>query len=252
MHNPFSLENKTILVTGAASGIGRTTAIECSKLGACLIMVDCNEAGLLETLNLLNVLPSGKHLLFVVDFSDVEAIENFAKVCPLIDGLVNNAGIGGKTLPIQFINENDLQKILSINTIAPILLTQKLYKKKKINKGGSVVFTSSIAGLSIANSGNTLYGVTKNAVNAFMKGAALELASKKIRCNAINPGTINTPFINKTSIAQEDREKDKAIYPLKRYGEPIDVALGIIYLLSDASSWVTGIHLIVDGGRSLI
>jgi len=252
MYNPYSLENKTILVTGAASGIGRTTAIECSKLGARLIIVDCNEEGLLQTLNLLNTVPSGKHLFFVVDFLDVEAIENLANEVPAIDGLVNNAGVGGKTLPIQFINESDLKTILSVNTIAPILLTQKLHKKKKITKGGSIVFTSSIAGLNIANSGNTLYGVSKNAINAFMKGAAMEMASKQIRCNTINPGTINTPLINRTSITQEDREKDKAIYPLKRYGEPIDVALGIIYLLSDASSWVTGIHLTVDGGRSLI
>ena len=252
MYNPYSLENKTILVTGAASGIGRATAVECSKMGACLVIVDCNVAGLLETLDGLKAVPSGKHLFFAVDFSDVEAIENLVDELPAIDGLVNNAGIGGKTLPIQFINESELKKILAINTIAPILLTQKLYKKKKINKGGSIVFTASIAGFNIANPGNTLYGVSKNAIHAFMKGAALEMASKKIRCNTINPGTINTPLINRVGLSQEDREKDKAIYPLKRYGEPIDVAFGIIYLLSDASSWVTGIHLTVDGGRSLV
>ncbi|MDR1055982.1 MAG: SDR family oxidoreductase [Prevotellaceae bacterium] len=252
MYNPFSLKNKTIFVTGAASGIGRTTALECSKLGACLVIVDCNKEGLLETLSLLSPVPYGKHLYFVIDLEDVEEIEKLANDAPAVDGLVNNAGIGGKISPIQFINEGDLKTILSINTVAPILLTQKLYKKKKINKGGSIVFTASIAGLNIANAGNTLYGVSKSGINAFMKGAALEMAAKKIRCNTINPGTINTPLISRTSISQEDREKDKAIYPLKRYGNPIDVALGIIYLLSDASSWVTGIHLTVDGGRSLI
>lgn len=232
IYNPFSLQNKTILVTGAASGIGRATAIECSKMGARIIGVDCNAMGLEETATLLELSTIERHMLFVVDFTNVEAIEQLAVEVPQLDGLVNNAGVGGKKLPIQFVNENDLNSILQINTIAPILLTQKLYKKKKLIRGCSIVFTTSIAGLFIANPGNTLYGVSKNAINAFMKGAALEMAARKIRCNTVSPGTINTPLIKQGSITEEERIKDQAIYPLKRYGEPLDVALGIVYLLS--------------------
>ena len=167
-----------------------------------------------------------------------------------MDGLVNNAGIS-KLLPIQFINEQDLTNILQVNAIAPILLTQKIYKKKKINRGGSIVFTSSIGGVFRVTPGNAMYGVSKGAINVFMKSSALEMATKGIRCNSVNPGMVNTHLINRGVYTDEDRERDINTYPLKRYGEPEEVAYSIIYLLSDASAWVTGISLVIDGGVTL-
>lgn len=249
--NPFSLEDKTILVTGASSGIGRTTAVECSKLGARLILVDLNSNEMSQTLNMLEN-KELEHLSFCVDLSIEEEVTAMVTKLPVLEGVVNNAGIAGKKLPVKFLNNEEMTRVLSINSLAPVLLMQKLLKSKKIQRGCSVVFTSSVAGLTISNPGNTLYAMSKGVINSYMKGAALELSNIGIRCNTVNPGTVNTNLIKGISISEEEREKDKQSYPLKRYGEPIDIAMGIIYLLSDASSWVTGTHLIIDGGRSLI
>ena len=250
MYNPYSLEGKTILITGASSGIGRATAVECSKLGATLVLTGRDEKALLETKGLL-VNPQMQHQLFVADLTSEDDINKLIDNISDIDGLVNNAGIAGKKKPIKFINAEDLNTVLQINTISPILFTQKLLKKKRIKSGASIVFTSSIAGVYLASPGNSLYAISKNAINAFMKGVALEMAVKNIRCNSVNPGTVNTPLINGGYVSEEDRCKDKESYPLKRYGEPEEVAYAIIYLLSDAAKWVTGTNLVIDGGRSL-
>ncbi len=250
--NPFSLIGKTILITGAASGIGRTTAIECSKLGARLLITDINESGLSETLTMLD----GKdmnHRLVLSNLTDSASLSDLASFVfdeGGIDGFVNNAGIG-VTIPISFFNEDNLEKVLSINTKAPVLLTQKLLKKKAIHKGASIVFTSSIAGIHTFNPGNGIYCLSKSAINSFMKTAAMELGVKGIRCNTVNPGMVATPLLKKNLFSQEDVKKDLIKYPLGRYGETQDIAYGIIYLLSDASSWVTGTNLIIDGGRSI-
>ncbi len=250
-YNPYSLQGKTILVTGASSGIGQATAVECAKLGAQVLIVGRDEGRLEETLQMMPI-ESAKHQYYVVDLTKDEDVQTLIAEIPAIDGLVNNAGIAGKKSPVQFINSDELDKVLSTNAVAPILFTQKLLRAKKVNKNASIVFTSSIAGLHLSNSGNTMYAVSKNAVNAFMKGAALELAPKGIRCNTVNPGTVNTPMISGGSISEEARQIDKSTYPLKRYAAPRDVALGIVYLLSDASSYVTGTHLVIDGGRTLV
>jgi NAD(P)-dependent dehydrogenase (short-subunit alcohol dehydrogenase family) len=163
---------------------------------------------------------------------------------------VNNAGIV-KTLPVQFINEDDFENILKTNTIGPVFLTQRLYKKKKFNKSASIVFVSSTGGIWGITPGNAMYGMSKSALNSFMKFAALEFAQRGIRCNSVNPGMVETPLISNVPVSQEDKERNIAKYPLKRYGQPQDIAYGIIYLLSDASAWVTGISLIIDGGKTI-
>ncbi len=249
-YNPFSLKGKTILVTGASSGIGRATAIECAKMGARLILTARNEERLKQTLQSLEAIEGEGHQMILADLSDSGEIDKLVNGIPQLDGLVNNAGIS-KLLPIQFINEQDLTNILQVNAIAPILLTQKIYKKKKINRGGSIVFTSSIGGVFRVTPGNAMYGVSKGAINVFMKSSALEMATKGIRCNSVNPGMVNTHLINRGVYTDEDRERDINTYPLKRYGEPEEVAYSIIYLLSDASAWVTGISLVIDGGVTL-
>lgn len=247
MYNPFSIENKIILITGASSGIGRATAIECSRLGAKLVITGRNEIRLQET---FNALKGEGHLAVVADLTDEEQMDNLVEQAPILHGLVNNAGIT-ETLPTQFIKRDKLEKVLEVNTIAPILLTQKLLKKKKISKGGSIVFTCSISGTSVCGGGNVLYSTSKGAINGFVKNAALDLSVKNIRVNEVCPGMIDTHILDESSITSEQLAVETSRYPLKRFGRPEEVAYGIIYLLSDASSFVTGTGIVIDGGFTL-
>lgn len=244
-YNPFSLEGKVILVTGAAGGIGRATSIECAKLGALLLMTDVNEAGLEETLGLLK---GEGHRCLVADLTSQEALDALVAELPQLDGFVSNAGIT-KPTPVKFINKDDLERIMSINTFAPIYLTQRLLKKKKFNLNASLVFTVSVGGVYTTAPGNAMYGASKGALQVFVRNVALE-GAPRLRCNSVNPGMVNTNLAGR-SYSDEDRVKDMETYPMKRYGEPRDVALAIVYLLSDASSWVTGHSLIIDGGKTL-
>ncbi len=249
-YNPFSLENKVILVTGASSGIGRTTAIECSKMGASVIITGRNEARLKETFDALDGTSGQSHQMIVSDLSSEETVYSFADALPHIDGASLNAGIV-KTLPVKFINNEDLSEVLNTNLIGPVLLVQRLLKKKKITKGCSIVFTSSIGGVMISTVGNTMYGISKGGLNAFMKGVALEMAANGIRSNSVNPGFVATSILSSGIISDEQLKKNMAAYPLGRFGRPEDIAFAIIYLLSDASSWVTGHTLVIDGGVTI-
>lgn len=245
-YNPYSLQGKVVLVTGASSGIGRATAIECSKLGAQVIITARNEARLQDTFSLL--VGTG-HQMILCDLADEESVDQLAQAVPHLDGLVNNAGYQ-EYLPVPFVKKEKLEAIMSVNTIAPITLLQKLLRTKKITKGGSIVFTSSLAGLGINAPGNSMYAATKGAISAFVTGAAIDLSPKKIRVNAVCPGMVNTAIMDYGTIGEEELKADAANYPLGRYGEPEDIAFAIIYLLSDASAWVTGTNLVIDGGVS--
>lgn len=247
MYNPYSLVGKTILVTGASSGIGRASAIECSKMGARVVITARNVGKLKETLLALD----GKdHLLLPCDLSEEDSIDILVETVPELNGLLNNAGYT-KTLPIQFINGSDLNSLFEINTVAPILLLQKLLKRKKLKKKSSVVFTSSMAGIGYTSIGNSMYAASKGALSAFVRCAAKELAPKGIRVNAVCPAMVDTGILDTGTITKEQLEEDKKRYPLGRHGRPEDIAWAIIYLLSDASSWVTGDNLIIDGGVSI-
>lgn len=248
-YNPYSLSGKTILVTGAGSGIGRATSIEASRMGARIVMVDINETGLLETKEMLDG-QELDHLYFMVDLCDETAIDAMVKELPVINGCSNNAGIT-KLTPIQFITSEEMERIHKVNLIAPMMLTKYLLKRKKLSRPSSIVFTASAGGVFVASLGNAVYATSKCGVDGYMRTAALELASKGIRCNSVNPGMVETPLINRGQITAEQHEKDKENYPLGRYGRPEDVALAIIYLLSDASSWITGTALKIDGGLTL-
>jgi NAD(P)-dependent dehydrogenase (short-subunit alcohol dehydrogenase family) len=247
MYNPFSLAGKTILVTGASSGIGRATANECSKMGATIIVTGRNELRLKETLSLLD---GDNHKMIVADITDDTQLDYLVECCPSLDGLVNNAGIT-ETLMTQFIKRDKLMKVMETNTFAPILLTQRLLKKKKLTSGGSIVFTGSISGTSVCGGGNALYSTSKGAIHGFVKNAALDLSIKGIRVNEVCPGMINTHIMDNSSIDEEQLKIEVQKYPLKRFGQPEEVAYGIIYLLSDASSFVTGSSLVIDGGFTL-
>lgn len=245
-YNPYSLVGKTILITGASSGIGRATAIECSKLGATCIITGRNEERLNETL--AQMVGEG-HQVIVADIATQEGIDSLVEYSPSIDGLVNNAGIA-KERPIKFYKQDDLNKIFQTNAFAPMLIVKSYLKKKKLKENGAVVFVSSIAAFS-SDYGNGIYGSSKAALMAYMHYSARELAAKKIRANSIHPGMVETPLIRAGAFSEADLQKDMARYPLGRYGKPEEVAHAIIYLLSDASAWVTGTSLTIDGGISL-
>lgn len=247
-YNPFSLEGKVVLITGAAGGIGRASAIECAKLGASLILTDINEEGLKAT---LEQLPNqGQHSYIVANLTVDEEIEKLVGEIDKLDGFVSNAGVT-KPMLVKFINREDLERIMQINAMAPMYLTQRLLKKKKFARGASIVFTVSIGGVYTTAIANAMYGSSKGALQVFMKNVALESAVSGIRCNSVNPGMINTGLLKPGTYSEEDRKRDMQTYPMKRYGEPREVALGIVYLLSDASSFVTGHSLIIDGGKTL-
>ena len=247
-YNPFSLEGKTILITGAAGGIGRATAMECAKLGARLFLTDINEEGLKVSLDMLE--RRDLHRYVVANLTIDEEIDRLVGEIDRLDGFVSNAGVT-KPAPVKFVNRPDLERIMQINAMAPMFLTQRLLRKKKFSKNSSIVFTVSIGGVYTTAFGNAMYGSSKGALQVFMKNVALESAMSGIRCNSVNPGMINTRLLKDGTYSEEDRQRDMQTYPMKRYGEPREVALGIVYLLSDAASYVTGHSLIIDGGKTL-
>lgn len=248
MYNPYSLKGKTILVTGASSGIGKCTAIECSKMGAKLVITGRNKERLAETYLLLE---DEGHVQFVADLNCEEDIKKMIEQIPELNGLVLAAGIGD-WLPFQFVKKEKIQRIFDTNFFAPVLLAQSLLKRKKLLSASSIVFLSSIDGPVTAHIANSMYAASKGAVSAMTRGMAVDLAAKKIRVNAILPGMIETPLIHQGDLTEEQLEEDKKLYPLKRYGQPEEIAYAAIYFLSDASTFTTGAELVVDGGFTLL
>lgn len=247
-YNPYSLEGKTILVTGASSGIGKATAIECSKLGARVVITGRDEARLQQTLSSLE---GEGHVVITADLGEDDGIRFLVERVPVLNGIVHAAGISDTVL-FQFLKKERLENIFNINFFAPVVLSQLLLKKKLLQKGGSIVFLSSIDGPVTAHIGNSMYSATKGAFSAMMQNMSIELASKGIRVNAVLPGMTETPLIHNDDITQEQLNKDMELYPLKRYADPREIAWAIIYLLSDASTFTIGASLVVDGGFTIL
>lgn len=248
MYNPFSLEGKTILITGASSGIGSDTAVECSRMGATVLITGRNEERLSQTLSRLDASFSAAHQMIVADLTDEECLNALVSQIDSIDGLVNNAGVN-RVKPVTFIKQEDLEYVFQSNTWTAVNLTRLLCKKKKLKKNGSVVFTSSVSAFFNAP-GRALYAGSKAALTSFMRSFAVELADKGIRANAVHPGMVETKMIVE-NLTEEELQNNLKEYPLNRFGKPEDVAWAIIYLLSDASSWITGTSMVVDGGFML-
>lgn len=241
--NPFALEGKSILVTGASSGIGRAVAISCSKMGASIIATGRNEERLTETINLLS---SGDHRAIIADLTIQEDINALVDQLPKLDGLVQCAGVGSRIL-CKNIKKEDLSYVFHPNVEAPILLQTAILDKKKLNKSASVVFIASRAA-EAPSIGNAAYSASKGAIISYAKCLALELAPRLIRVNCICPAMVWTDLIIAGGVDKVQLEEAQVKYPLKRYGQPADIANLAIYLLSDASSWMTGSCIDITGG----
>ena len=247
-NNPFSLQGKTVLITGAASGIGKATALLCAQMGATTILVDLNEEGLKQTS--AEIESPGQCNFYPLNLTDDEAVSGFVGNLPKLDGVVSNAGIV-KSLLAKFNEKEDMEKIFQINTFSHINLIQELIKQKKLNKGASIVMTSSMSGVFCGLAGGSLYGATKAALVGYAKALAVELAPRGIRVNTVHPGMIETPLTKDTALSAELLAEDAKNYPLGRYGKPEEIAAAMVYLLSDATVWMTGSKLLIDGGYSL-
>lgn len=247
MQTVFSLEGKTILVTGASSGIGKAVAQQCAAAGATCIITARNKDRLEETLASLD---GEDHHMVIADLSDVKAIENLTEVLPKVNGVVCCAGVV-ETKILKFTEEEDLQKLFDTNAFSVIRLVRTMVQQRRLQKEASVVMISSISGVRCGYIGGSLYGATKGALEGFTKAAALELATMKIRVNTITPGMVETPILEGSAIDMEQLEADKLRYPLKRYGKPEEVGYAAVYMLSDATKWMTGTSMLIDGGYTL-
>ena len=242
--NPFTLKGKTILITGASSGIGRETAIVCSKMGATVIVSARNAERLADTLNQLD---GTGHMVIVADLASLEQIDNLAAEVPALDGIVHCAGIGDRTL-LKMAREKDIERVMKANFNGPVLLQRALLKKKKVKISSSIVFIASRAPFA-PTPGNGLYAASKGALIAYAKVLGLELASQLIRVNSICPAMVWTELVQRDAeLTGADYNEAEKSYPLKRYGNPEDIANLAVYLLSDASSWMTGSCIDITGG----
>lgn len=252
MYNPFTLEGKTIVITGASSGIGRQCAIDCSKMGANVALFGRNTERLNETRELME---GTEHKCFSVELADSEQIpsiiEDVVAVMGRIDGVVNCAGISG-VFPLKTMNIKRMEDFVRTNVFSALELTRECVKKKHFNPdGGSVIFLSSVMGV-VGEKGKSLYGLTKGALISASRSLACEFADKNIRFNCISPGAILTPINAQLPyMADPDARTQLEAQHLLGIGKPTDIANGVIYLLSDASRWVTGQNLIIDGGYTV-
>lgn len=247
-YNPFSLAGKTVIVTGASSGIGRQCAIDFSRMGARVVLIARSEDRLRQT---LAEMEGEGNLMLCADLTDFASIpalvEGVVQTVEKVDGLVNCAGIS-TTLPLKLMPAEKLDEFFKANVYSAIELTREVAKVKHCNTGASIIFFSSIMGC-VGESGKSLYSMTKGALIAAARSLACEFARRQIRVNCVSPGAILTP-INEKLPHMADLEQRKALEDkhLLGLGQTSDISSACIYLLSDAARWVTGQNLIVDGG----
>ncbi len=240
----FSLKGKTVLVTGASSGLGRQTAISASQAGAIVMITGRDSVRLQQTYDMLE---GTGHKSFKADLTVQEEINLLATSLPELNGVVYSTGISDLT-PARFITAESIEKTFSISFNASVLLTSALLAKKRIARKGSLVFISSIS-TRYPFVGGAMYISAKAAIEAYARVLALELSSKGIRVNCVAPAFVKTPMLDQTAsnYSQEAVNMIEARQILG-LGEPEDVANTIIYFLSDASKWVSATSLILGGG----
>lgn len=251
MYNPFSLQNKVIIVTGASSGIGAQCAIDCSKMGAKVILVARNEERLRQILEQCEE-PS-RHMILPLDLSSSEGlkeiIKNAVSKMGKINGLVNSAGMSSVT-PLKLVTDELLEQFFHTNVFSAINLSKEVTRMGNYDKEGgcSIILFASIMGC-VGEKCKTIYSATKGALISASRSMACELAKNKIRVNVVSPGAIVTPINAHQSYMTDPKlRKELEDKHLLGLGECTDISNACIYLLSDAARWMTGQNLIVDGG----
>lgn len=241
--NPAAMTDKTILVTGASSGIGKEIALLCASLGAKVCAVGRNSFRLNQTVEALDGTGHQAHICDLTSQSDLQTlVDNL----PQLHGVVHCAGIGSRVI-CKNIEQSDIDAVFTVNTFAPMLLQSALLREKKITKSASIVFIASMAP-DKPTAGNAIYSASKAAIIAYAKVLAVELAQRLIRVNCVSPAMIWTDLITADGIDEYTLKEDQNNYLLKRYGQPADVANLVAYLLSDVSSWMTGENIHITGG----
>lgn len=246
-NGPFHLNDKVCLITGASSGIGQQIAMTASEMGARVILNGRDEARLNETMSKLK---GDGHQLIAADLLDPDARKGLVDALDGIDGLVHCAGVV-KPYPIKFIDQEKLDETMNINYEVPVLLSGEIVKAKKLNKNASVVFMSSISAQH-PHKGGSMYAASKSAIEAFSKVFALEHYLQGVRSNCLSPAMVKTNMYDEAEKGMSKESMDDHIdkYPLG-VGLPEDVANAAVFLLSDASRWITGINIRLDGGLLL-
>ncbi|SFE21444.1 SDR family NAD(P)-dependent oxidoreductase [Paracidovorax konjaci] len=248
---PFHLTGQRILVTGATSGLGHSIALACARMGADVVGVGRDEERLARTLEALQAAaPEGAHQVLRADLTQAPdrtaVVEQIGKA--LLNGVVHSAGIS-RLAPVRMITEQHLREVQSINVDAPMLLTQALLKRSLIAPGGSMVFIASIAA-HIGVPGVAAYSGTKAALIAMVRCLAMEVVKRGIRANCLSPALVETPLLDATATLVGSMEQERGNYPLG-FGKPDDVANAAVFLLSQASRWITGTTLVMDGGLTI-
>jgi len=250
VNNLFSLNGKNIIITGASSGIGKQCAITCSHYGASAIIIGRNEDRLKETYNLLQGRDHLYYLLDIKKYNDLNSIINDAvKRLGPISGFIHSAGVE-ITKPFKVMNPDDYTDLFSVNVISAFEISKIILKKKYSAENLSLVFISSIMSV-LGQPGKVGYCSSKGALISGVKALAIEYASRNVRANCISPAIIETEMVKKlfNTISEESKNEILKMHPMG-FGKPEDVANACIFLLSDASRWITGTNLIVDGGYS--
>ena len=242
----FSLSGKTILVTGASSGIGRAIAIACAEADATVVLNGRNVARLNETLSQMSGVG---HIVVPADLTIADQRSALAEQVPVLNGVVHCGGIGSRVL-CKMLEEQDVSHVMQANFEAPVLLQAELLREKKIAKEASIVFIASAAA-TMPSVGNAIYSASKAAIIAYAKCLAQELANRKIRVNCISPAMVWTDLALVGATEEQLRETEQN-YPLKRYAQPEDITGAAIYLLSDAAAWVTGSNMELTGGTQTL
>ena len=243
----FSLRGRSALITGASGGLGSAISELFASAGARLILSDVSQDRLTERRSQL----VGAHQILPLDLSDTgrvrQSMRSLVESGEAPDCLVLNAGMSGPPGPICEVGDADWNRVMTVNLASAHAICAELLPVMAARGGGSVILMASIAGLR-GNKAIGLYGMTKAALSQFARNLAVEWGPRNIRANAIAPGLIRTPFSDGLMADAVFMERRLAMTPLRRVGEPQEIAGAALFLASEAGGFVNGQTLVVDGG----